>query len=354
MTCKEKLYDPEPLFELELARYRLSFSTKVTMDIKELAPLIRSRLGYILKERFCPFHNFKTIICKECSKTSGCLYIKLFAPTLDSIEVQFQGKGRTHATPPRPFCLDTLVENSHGVMIDREMGQVELTLIGRDAIQYQRPMLESIFHAVESIRISHLSCDSDIDIVNPVTPHFWERIIPAANNGALQLEIRGEDFIAVNCTGHTIAEWIKAMPLPEIRTGNNSLSMLDIKFCTPVQLGRIQGRITFTAFLQSVLSRLRDLKRIYHPDNDMGNFPKKFYEKSDLVAAFTNLKTIKLTWYSHAQKTKINIGGLMGNVIFKGDIEPFLPLVAAGTLTGIGKKSVYGLGHFEIVYPSCE
>jgi CRISPR-associated endoribonuclease Cas6 len=59
--------------------------------------------------------------------------------------------------------------------------------------------------------------------------------------------------------------------------------------------------------LQSILLRLLDLKRIYHPDNDMGD------------------------------------------LIFKGDIESFQSLLAAGSVIGLGKKSAYGLGRYDIV-----
>ncbi|MCK5541224.1 MAG: CRISPR system precrRNA processing endoribonuclease RAMP protein Cas6 [Desulfobacterales bacterium] len=349
ISLENKFYDAKPLLELEIAKYRLSFSTKIPVNIKSLTPVIRSRLGYILKGRFCPFQDYQTVSCKNCSKASDCLYIKLFSPTLDSITAQFKGNGRSHSTPPRPYSLDIILKNFNSEMIVEDTGQVELTLIGRKAIQYQRPMLESIFHAMASIHTSHFLRNVDTDITNPFIPFFWEKVIPFNNDEIQQIIVKGEDYIAVNTSGHTLEEWVNALPLPESKYGSKFFSLLDIKLRTPFQLERIQEKITFTTFLQSILSRLRDLKRIYHPDNDMGDFPKTFYEKSDLVSTFSNLEIVNYSWYSHAQKKNIHIGGLIGDLIFKGDIEPFLSLLAAGSLIGIGKKTVYGLGRFEIV-----
>ena len=124
--------------------------------------------------------------------------------------------------------------------------------------------------------------------------------------------------------------------------------MLELNFRTPFQLDRIVGKLTFTAFLQSVISRLRDLKRIYHPGNDMGSFSKKFYTLSDTITTFSNLEHKQFAFYSHHRQKKIPLGGLKGNLIFKGDIAPFLSVLAIGFLIGVGKKTVYGLGRFDL------
>jgi hypothetical protein len=350
INLESDYYDARPLFKLEMAKYRLSFSTKIPIDIQQLVAFLRSKLGYILKKRFCPFQNYQSVPCKGCRNSPDCLYTILFSPTLESIVSKFKGKGKSHHTPPRPYFLDVLLLNNGTKMCAEELGQIELTLLGREAIQYQRPMLESIFNALASIPIEYLSTDTDNSNsgTKSLIPIAWEAIVPEKKEQNWQLVSKGKDYIATGAMGKTLEEWISALPRPVIPTDNQGISMLDVLVRTPLQLGLDLGKLTFTVFIQLIMRRLRNLKRIYHPDNDMGDFPEIFYINSNLVSTFNNLETIRLSWHSYSQKKNIQIGGLQGSLIFKGDIEPFLPLLVAGSLIGIGKKVVYGLGRFDL------
>lgn len=343
MTCQHSdtdFYDIDPLLTLEMARFRLTFTTQVPLEIRELAPIFRSRLGYILKGRFCPFPDYGSRSCDICSSTSGCLYIKLFAPTCDSVDKTCKGGGKCHTDPPRPYGLD----------VPAKGGKIELTLLGKEAIQNRRPMLESLFHAAASLHISHVSqAPENSDLPDhPMAPLSWQAITPEQINGKWQFVYEEEDQIISRTQGRPLADWVKALPTPDMGLNRPEDSMLELQFRTPFQLDRVAGKFTFTAFLQSIISRLRDLKRIYHPDNDMGSFPKKFYALSDKITTFSNLERKDFSWYSHHRQKKIHLGGLAGNLIFKGDIAPFLPVLAAGFLIGMGKKTVYGLGRFDL------
>ncbi|MCP4118724.1 MAG: CRISPR system precrRNA processing endoribonuclease RAMP protein Cas6 [Desulfobacteraceae bacterium] len=41
-------------------------------------------------------------------------------------------------------------------------------------------------------------------------------------------------------------------------------------------------------------------------------------------------------------------GGWTGSLTFTGPVSPFLPLLKAGTLVGVGRKLTYGLGRFSL------
>ena len=55
------------------------------------------------------------------------------------------------------------------------------------------------------------------------------------------------------------------------------------------------------------------------------------------------------TWYriSYRQKKEIRMDGVTGRVTYKGNLEPFLPLLAAGELLHIGKATVFGQGLYQ-------
>ena len=55
-------------------------------------------------------------------------------------------------------------------------------------------------------------------------------------------------------------------------------------------------------------------------------------------------------WYrpAGAHKQKISFGGLLGDLCYKGAMEPFIPWLALGQWTGIGGKTGFGLGLYEL------
>ena len=353
MTCQHSdtaFYDLNPLLTLEMARFRLTFTAQVPLKVRELAPLFRSRLGYILKGRFCPFPDYNARSCDGCATAPDCLYITLFAPTCDSVDKACKGRGRCHTDPPRPYGLDVPAKEGQEEIMEGEKSNVELTLMGKEAIQYRRPILESLFHAAASLDISHVVKEfHNHDLpAHPLAHLTWQAITPKQVNGKWKFIHSDEDQIITMANGRPLADWVKAMLFQDMGRTHPRDAILELKFRTPFQLDRGSEKFTFTVFLQSIISRLRDLKRIYHSNNDMGNFPKQFYALSDTITTFSNFEPKAFEWYSHHRKKKIHLGGRAGSVIFKGNVAPFIPVLAAGCLIGVGKKTVYGLGRFDI------
>lgn len=52
--------------------------------------------------------------------------------------------------------------------------------------------------------------------------------------------------------------------------------------------------------------------------------------------------------YSNRQDTKMNMGGVMGEVVYEGDFESFWPYVKLGEYVHVGKGSGFGLGKYTI------
>jgi CRISPR/Cas system endoribonuclease Cas6 (RAMP superfamily) len=76
-----------------------------------------------------------------------------------------------------------------------------------------------------------------------------------------------------------------------------------------------------------------------------------------LISRAGEVKTVtsSLRWddlerYSNRQKTKMKLGGFVGEVEYAGEaIEEFLPLVAAGEILHVGAGTSFGLGRYRIV-----
>lgn len=346
----KKLFDAGPLLELKIAKYRLSFSSSVMIKAHVLSALLRSRLGYILKGRFCPFQDYRVTPCDTCTISSHCFYPALFAPKHENIEKDNLGGGRPQATPPRPFSLDVPVLGKDKTLMPGEKGEVELTLFGSRAISFQRPMLESVIHALGSIHKSRLEIVSgrtDAD-EHPLKPLSWQGLVPEFKHGEWGFVRKDEAWIVKENMENTLKDWIRAMPQLRLDEDSNGVSLLNLDLRTPFQLERVGKKLTFICFLQSIVSRLRDLKRNYHVDNGMGDFPECFHGAAGRIRTFSDIEKVRHRWYSYRQKRDMDLGGLTGSLIFKGDIKPFMPLIAAGFFIGVGKKVAYGLGRFDM------
>ena len=293
-------------------------------------------LGAILKGRFCPFPDYGERSCEGCDRASGCCYTMLFAPTCKTIGDK--SKDLCHADPPRPYTLAMPLPPGDKTVRQGNEGRLVLTLIGKEAICFRRPMLESLFHAAMTLK-QELS----------ITPLPWQALVPEKGDDAAEFSILEEDKILWQYPGAPLSRWIKALPVPERFTGSPEDDLLELRFCTPLQLKRMQRQFALAPFLRSVIARLRDLKRTYQSeDNDMGTFSRTFFKKAEEITIYSNLGLEKASWFSRHRNKPISLKGLSGKVILKGDITDFIPLLAAGFFLGVGSKSVYGLGRFDI------
>ena len=71
-------------------------------------------------------------------------------------------------------------------------------------------------------------------------------------------------------------------------------------------------------------------------------------EASDIKIENCKIKWVDLERYSSRQKTKMKMGGFVGNIEYKGSIEKFLPLIYLGSYLHIGKNTTFGLGKYII------
>ena len=61
-----------------------------------------------------------------------------------------------------------------------------------------------------------------------------------------------------------------------------------------------------------------------------------------------NLRYKELTRKSNRQKTKMNLGGIIGEIVVKGVDKDSYRLLKLGELIGVGKSTVFGLGKMEV------
>ncbi len=298
---------PLPLLELSISKSRIPLTLKAPMDARQIAPAMRGQLGFALKKRFCPFDDFREKPCPPCPDAAHCLYPRLFAPLSPS-----------GATPPRPYVL-SLLPPGKPRLEPGETAILELTLMGEEAIKYRTAMETALTTAGREL--------DTLSPASPPGPHPFEN----TDSG----------------NGLPLFQWIQA--LPPLPPGE----ITEFRFHSPIQLKRTLKAVTFPALVKTIIARLRDLRRFYHPSNHMGRFPPAFYDAARTITVFSDLKHTRFDIASPRGNRTLHLGGMEGNLIFKGNLAPFSPLLAAGFLLGMGQKTVYGLGQFDTPAWAC-
>lgn len=134
-------------------------------------------------------------------------------------------------------------------------------------------------------------------------------------------------------------------PFPEI--------FLDIEFITPTRIKyqrNLVVNLEFHILIRNILRRLCLLSYFHEEMIEPRWNHKLIIEKAkEVKIEEKSLRWLDWERYSGRQKTWMKLGGLVGNVVYKGKIEPFLPLLKAGEILHVGKGTAFGLGKYKIL-----
>jgi hypothetical protein len=132
----------------------------------------------------------------------------------------------------------------------------------------------------------------------------------------------------------------------------SNLQSLTLHFLTPTRL-KEQGRWVsvgppFPVLIRTLLGRISSLS-YFHCGKRLEVDFRGLIDQAGAV----RLKESQTRWedwdrFSGRQKQRIRMGGLVGRVIYEGNLEPYLPLLAVGELVHVGKGTVFGNGQYRI------
>ena len=116
-----------------------------------------------------------------------------------------------------------------------------------------------------------------------------------------------------------------------------------LTFKTPLRM-KHQGKLLsqkpqLEPLLYSITNRLNEIKNL--PKVKL-TYEPRYQEKS------ASVKFIDQTRRSNRQKTKLQIGGIMGEIEYEEIDEKSLMLLQLGEIIGVGKQTVFGMGKIEV------
>ncbi len=116
-----------------------------------------------------------------------------------------------------------------------------------------------------------------------------------------------------------------------------------IEFVTPLrtkQAGKILSKKPhLELLLYSISNRVNEIKNL--PKVKL-TFTPTYKEKS------ASISFVDQTRRSNRQKQKLQIGGVVGNIIYDKIDEKSLILLKLGEIIGVGKQTVFGMGKIEV------
>lgn len=317
MTDSELTEVMDPI--LPTARYRFTFRAEkpLSRDVY-LGSAWRGVFGRALRQLVCIARDKE---CSECMLYRSCVYPYVFETPVDESEAVL---GRTQYAP-HPFVLDAELRP---VVIDPRVERIGMTLFGR-ANQYLAYLVQAMKNAgAQGLR----SQGQPLELVDLEQEHGerrdWKRIYQPPG------KIQPMPAAAL--------VWPPAPP------------RVRISLLTPLRLRRREDLVTPEAFhfadLFSNLLRRVSLLMSYHAGRRLE------VDFAGLVAASREVRWSdgELGWkewtrYSGRQKTKMQMGGMVGWVEYEAARWPqFWPYLWVGQWTHAGKGTSMGLGRYEL------
>lgn len=313
------------LKSFRLAQYRIILKAKEPILMPRYSgSTLRGGFGHAFKKIVC---TKGLIECKDCMLNSVCPYSYVFETSPTEIATQL----RTYSDIPRPFIIDPL--ETYGNYKPNEIMEFRLTLIGR-GIDYLPYFLVSFNELGEigigrgrgRFQLTKVIADSGIDKDRSVYSYETAMV----NN--------------LDATLH----------FSDIQKESDGLSkdQITLLFLTPARMlseGRLSEDLTFRIFMQRLIGRISALS-YFHCGQSLEMDFKQFLSQAEQI------ETIKssLYWhdwrrYSLRQDTQMKLGGILGEITYKGDLEPFLPFIALGQYIHVGKNVTFGLGKYCII-----
>ena len=312
------------LGDLEVIRLRVHAQATQAIHMPPYwGSTLRGAFGMALLRSCCVLRRQK---CETCPLRGSCVYSYVFDTPVNTGE-----NNKRYSNAPHPFVFHLNLEQDQEIQPGGTFF-FEMTVIGK-AIKHL-PYIVLAFHRMGRIGIGKGRGKFDIEDVKTVGPDGKE----------LEVVCTQAEYCSPSATLSLNRAYQEAVKM--------NTRKLELSFLTPTRLthqGKLCRELVFSVLVRNLAMRLLNLQRFHgKPDSDL--------PVSEMAAAAETIRTVRenITWhdwqrYSHRQKKRMTLGGMVGKVEFEGEMAPFLPLLILGSWINLGKGTSFGLGRYQIV-----
>lgn len=310
------------MFALPFARFQLELLVVEPIELNRfVGTTLRGSFGITLKENVCIFKHYKS--CTDCLARYVCAYSFLFETPIQPSQRQLFTHGEI---APHPYILE-LPSNPTPLYKEGDKINFTIILLGK-AIDY----LPYVIHVFEKLSEKGLGKGRGKFILAKVA---------LSQNNPLSLY------------RHDTQQLLLEFPIDYVRLEPPATSCheLTIDFLTPTSIkqdGKLVRQLRFETLFYAILRRLKVLNALYGSGEPL-EVPPEIIDNAQRITLI-NRKTHWDTYerFSGRQKKLLEVGGIVGQLTFQGELTPFIPYFRAGEILHIGKNTSFGLGQYRI------
>lgn len=281
--------------------------------------------------------------CSDCLLKSRCIYAYVFETfPQGGAEIMNMNK---YEKVPHPFVIEPpegIGDVKERIIQPGRKIDFGLILIGR-ATEYF-PYFIYTFDELGRIGIGKGRGRYRLSIVNKLSKD-GEAVCGEAGIVATPVYIESQRAIK-RCESDRI-------DIPEDFKPDERIEEITLEFISPLRIKYNRDLVVTPEFHILIRNLLRRLGLLYY--FHCGNHAPSWDHRAIIKHAETvKIQSSSLRWldwerYSTRQQTRMRLGGLVGSITYRGNIEPFLPILRAGMILHIGKNTSFGLGRYGIV-----
>jgi len=285
--------------------------------------ILRSAFGNSFRKTLC-ITNLQT--CNKCMIKDTCLYSYIFESPLCKQSKIFN----KYSHVPHPFILTPPLDNAR-VYKSGECFNFEIVLVG-DVIEKLPYFIHSIIK-MGDMGIGKLRSRFHITSISNIDENYRESEIVFKDEKLFPVT----KFLTFEKAQKIASEYTK--------------DYIKMYFVTPVRIqfkGSLCESLNFEIFINNCFRRLTSLLYFYCNDNSPSYFKDEIQIDKNIHVVDNNLIWHNWDRYSARQKRRMKLGGLIGNICFKGDFKNIIPYLIACSWIHIGKGTTFGMGKYII------
>lgn len=280
-------------------------------------------------------HVFRRLTCVDRAKQcGGCLLSAScpYAVVFESAPLPGTTVLKHYQDIPRPFVIESPREEKTEYAPGDTL-TFRLVLIGQ--VMHMLPYFILTFKELGQVGLGWRRRPYALTQVAYVDPCTGARQ-PVYDRAANTVQHRGR--------GATLAELAVAVPPLDDTVTLTFLTMTRLKHDAT-----LVSEIPFHVLVRNLLRRISNLYYFYHGMKDAAVDYKGLINAAEAVATVrTELQLVDWERYSQRQNARMHMPGLVGEVVYRGSIRPFWPLLLLGQAVHVGKGCVFGLGQYAI------
>ncbi len=129
---------------------------------------------------------------------------------------------------------------------------------------------------------------------------------------------------------------------------------IGVEFLTMTRLkarDEIQRAPEFEVLIRGLLRRISALAYFHHGMPLTADFAGLVAAASAVRLEENHTRWVDWTRYSNRQDAGMNLGGIVGQATYRGNLAPFRELLVLGAVLHVGKNTTFGLGRYRLLVP---